>query len=417
MTAILNSLESSQAEKLVDALYARATDKLNFITSCFDYIAPECTYDTPGCFDAPNIIAFGPGTRIRNGVSNQSNISVAQVRQELIAAAINQFGDDPAFNEKTPEEQTKIAIERIWPKATSGTRERERNDYNSHAVALFAYAESLMTKDIRSIINQFDAYTMAKSKRCVIGFLEAIRTRCANGTTNKEVNRESIEAAIRDLDMGDSIDSYTDYKNTFIRHISNLKKCIGDGQFNEGVYVSKFLSRLNQDLFDKIYLKRVSIYDNEIKLIPSLERAYAITEEMFNAIKLYQTETQKKRKIKHDETASTGEKDSEANCFSYDHDKKKKNNNNNNNNNNNKGQYKNNLKKKGGDKDKANDKKDNKGGKDGARHQSVCMFYDPDDPTKCKYGDKCKKKHIEDKALLAEFRKINEERNKFFAKI
>jgi hypothetical protein len=142
---ILNVFESELAEKLVDVLYKRATDKLNFITTCFDYIAPECTYDTPGCFDAPNIIAFGAGTRIKNGISNQKNISVAEIREELIATAIEQFSSD-------------------------------------------------------------------------------------------------------------EIDNYTEYKNSFIRHISNLKKCIGDGAFNEAVYISKFLSKLDQDLYDKIYL-------------------------------------------------------------------------------------------------------------------------------------------------------------------
>ncbi len=203
--------------------------------------------------------------------------------------------------------------------------------------------------------------------------------------------------------MGDTIDSYTEFKNTFIRHISNLRKCVDENTFSESVYVSKFLAKLDQDLFDKIYLKRVSPNDNEIKEIKTLEKAYSVTEEMFDAIKLFETETSKRRKIKASETASNGEKEIEANIFHYGHDKKK-------NSQAYKSQNQNNFKKESDVKRRTQDKK-------GDRHQGICMFYDPDDPTKCKYGNKCLKKHLENKVLFTEFKKLNEERNKFLSKV
>ncbi len=50
-------------------------------------------------------------TRIKNGISNQKNISVAEVREELIATAIEQFSAVGSFADKPIEEKTKLAIE------------------------------------------------------------------------------------------------------------------------------------------------------------------------------------------------------------------------------------------------------------------------------------------------------------------
>ncbi len=427
MSVILSNLESEQAESLIDALYKRATEKHCFIVTCFDYIAPECTYDTPGCFDAPNLIAYGPGARSKNGSTNQQAVSVAEIREELIQSAIIQFDENPIFANKTYEEKVKFATDKIWPPATAGARERERNEYNLQAHAIFAYAESLMTKDMRTLMNQYEPYSIAKSKRCVIGYIEAIRTKCANGTENKEINREHIEKAIKDLRMGNSLDSYIEFKSKFTRLINNLRKCTDGQVFDESLYVSKFLARLDQNLFDKVYMKRCAYFNNEIKAIKTLDEVYRVSGKMYDSIRMFCSEVAvvdqaaaKSQKTESGQTATTTDNDN-ANIFAYDHSKKAKPNNakNGGNNNSNNSKQNNNNNSSKADNSKKNNKNSAKpkNAKTQEKKQKICSFYDPDDPSKCKYGDKCNKTHLEDKDLWAEFKKMNEERSKFFSKL
>ncbi len=421
MSVILSNLESDQAENLIDALYKRATEKQCYVVTCFDYVAPECIYDTPGCFDAPNLIAYGPGARSRNGTTNQYAITVAEVRDELIQSAISKFEETPNFANKSPEEKIKFATDKIWPPATAGARERERNEFNLQAHAIFAYAESLMTRDIRTLMNQYEMYSTAKSKKCVIGYLEAIRTKCANGTDNKEINRDNIEKAIKNLRMGDTLDSYIEYKSKFTRLISNLKKCTDANSFNESLYVSKFLARLDQDLFDKVYMKRCAYSNNEVKAIKTLDEVYKFSEEMFNSIRMFRSEaivneevTSKSQKNGDGQSATTVDRE-DANIFAYDHSKKAKQSNVMNGGNSNNNKTKNNGKPDNSKKNKNNAKPKN--AKATEKKQKICSFYDPDEPSRCKYGDKCNKIHLEDKELWAEFKKMNEERSKFFGKL
>ncbi len=416
----LTQLDSAECEEFIENLYKHSSEKLSSIVTCFLLRAPQCLYETSG-LEATRVIAFGAGARTKGGITNAEPITIEEFRTELIAETVEKlFGAD---QEMSAHEKIEVAKEHIWPTAGRGVRERDRGNYNKDADAIFAFAEGKMSVDVRTIINTDETYAQAKADRCVVGFLEALRAKCAVGTTNAQANREALEIRLRSLFMDNNLNAYVDYKNNFIKIVNSLKKCIDQTEFNEEEYISKFLAKLDQAIFGEPYYKRVGPEPSILKEPTTMEEMFKKIDDIYDAKKT--TFIMTKRPKTEANADGSNAKSHEANVFlSEDRTRKTNNNHNSQSGNSNGGKSNNssgggNSNNNGGNHDNnasSNANNNKKGAKDKSEKKTgICDFYIPGNKTSCRYGESCKKIHIEDmetynkrKALLDQLKKLTE---------
>lgn len=446
----LTQLDSAECEEFIDNLYKYSSEKLSSIVPCFQLRAPKCLHEMSG-LEATRIIAFGAGARSKAGITNAMPITIEDLRNEQIADTVEQLYG--ANHDMPMHEKIELAKERLWPADAKGVRERDRGNYNKDADAIFAYAEGKMSVDVRTLVNTDEAYSQAKADRCVVGFLEALRAKCAIGTTNVQANREALEARLRTLFMEDNLNAYVDYKNNFIKIVNSLKKCIDPMEFNEEEFINKFLAKLDQSIFGEPYYKRVGPEASHLKEPVTMEAMYQKIDEIYDAKKTTFIMTKRPKTEANSDAASA--KGHEANVF-LSEDRPRKHNNNasfgggnsgNSKNHNsfgggnsgsskshnpsgsgNSGSSKNHGSFGSGTYSNSNGNHDNNGSgsannnnKKVAKEKSekknaVCDFYIPGNKGSCRYGDTCKKTHVEDldyynrrKALLDQLKKLNED--------
>ncbi len=382
----LTQLDSSEAEEFIEALYRHSSEKLSGIITCFTLRAPQCLYEMTGR-EATKVIAYGPGARTKNGITNAAPITIEAVRQEIIDETIAKlFNEDQDVSEA---EKLEKAKEHIWPAASRGVREKDRGAFNRDADALFAYAEGRMNPDIRMILNTDENYQEAKSNRCVIGFLENLRAKCAVGTTNAQANREALETKLRGLYMEGKLESYPEFKNSFIRIVNSLRKCIEPGDFNEGEYILKFLSKIDQDIFGEPTYKRVGPADQvTIRNANTLEGIFQAVDEIFDAKKTVHLMT-KRLKSEHSSDVSQA-KPQEVNALLAEANPARM------------------RKAKAG-----NNGGDNKNSTPAKNSKKICNFYKPGEASSCKFGDKCNRTHIQSVEVYKEHKALREQLAKF----
>ncbi len=275
----LKELTSSSAEEFIEYLQSYASDKLSSVVCGFSLRAPVCLYDMTG-LEAKHIIAFGPGARTRDGVTNAVSISVEQVRMELIQEAAKEIPG--AMSEDAKEN---LAKAKLWPVEEKSIRERDRGNFNKEVDALFAYAENRMAQDIRSILDSDETYQRAKANRCVVGFLETLRAKCAVGINNAQANREAIERQLRELKMENKLESYLDYKQKFMKLTNSLRKCIDVNDWNEEDMANKFLSKLDQNIFMNIFYQKIGPENSCIKGANTIDTALKYADVIYDALK------------------------------------------------------------------------------------------------------------------------------------
>jgi len=316
----LTQLDSGECDDFIEHLYKYSSEKLPSIVTCFQLRAPKCLQETSG-LEATRIIAFGAGARTKGGFTNARPITIEELRLELIAETVEQLY---ANLDLTDLEKIELAKERLWPTDSKGVRERDRGNYNKDADTIFAYAEGKMSVDVRTMVNTDELYSQAKADRCVVGFLEALRAKCAIGTTNIQANREALEARLRVLYMEANLNSYVEYKNNYIKIVNSLKKCIEPSEFNEEEFINKFLARLDQSVFGDPFYKRIGPEASHLKIPTTMEAMYQKIDEIYDAKKTtYMMTKRPKLEAGSDVTSAKGH---EANVF-LSEDRPRKNNN------------------------------------------------------------------------------------------
>ncbi len=287
----LKTLNSESAEDLIKALLKVARTSQALTLSCFDLIAPEYLLDTFSEEDSKFMIAFGPGAKFMEGKTNVKAISIFEAREEEIASVvIPDHIEDPL-------ERRKFAIQSKWPSESKSSRDRDRSNYNNQASSLFGIAESMMSDEVRLQLNSDVTYRRSKQKRCVITFLETLRHRAANGFSDKQLNREHLERRLNELAMGDDLTDYHVYKKDYIQTANNLRSCIEEDKWVEGIYINKFLAGLDQDLFRDIYYYRIQdLMEHKIRTATTIQESVEITDRAFNFATNAKNETKRAKK-------------------------------------------------------------------------------------------------------------------------
>ncbi len=370
---LLKELDSTACEEFLETLHNYAGDKLSSVVCGFELRAPTCQHDMTGA-EARTIIAYGAGARSKSGSTNPNPITIEQNRLEMIAEEVARLNDP----ELTPAEANEKAKLNLWPAESKGIREKDRAAFHQNADALFAYAENRMAIDIRSLLNSDERYQQAKALRCVVGFIESIRAKCAVGTNNAQANREALEAQLRVLQMEGKLDAYLEFKNKFLKVINSLRKCIDPAEWNEEEYVNRFLAKLDQHIFFRIHYFKIGPEPHYIKGAISMDAALKHVDTIYDALKT--SAIMSKRYKDASEGAEKSDKSDEFNVF-YSEEKKRK---------------------------QAPSDQDPQAKKP----KVVCPFYRPGDKSSCKFGDKCNRIHMDSdslsklKALKEQIKKI-----------